>query len=52
MSLETFEKNSFLAGGNAAFVEDLYARYIDDTSSVDAEWQRFFESYLTKRPMS
>ena len=42
MSIKTFERSSFPRGGNAAFVEDLYARYIEDASSVDAEWQRFF----------
>ena len=42
MSIKTFERNSFLAGGNAAFVEDLYARYLEDASSVDAELAALF----------
>jgi len=37
------EQTSFLYGGNAAFVEQLYARYQQDPSSVDPDWQRFFE---------
>ncbi len=50
MSIETFERNSFLAGGNAAFVEDLYTRYIEDASSVDDEWQRFFADLQDEAP--
>ena len=33
---------SFLTGANAAYIEDLYARYESDPASVDADWQRFF----------
>src|SRR3546814_6003806 len=41
---ERFERTSFLNGANAAFVEQLYARYQQDRNSVDAEWQQFFDS--------
>ena len=34
-----FALTSFLYGGNAAYIEDLYARYEADPKSVDAEWQ-------------
>ena len=34
-----FALSSFLYGGNAAYIEDLYARYEADPESVDAEWQ-------------
>src|SRR5262249_24690365 len=39
-----FAKTSFLYGGNAAYIEDLYAKYEADTAAVDAEWQAFFQS--------
>jgi 2-oxoglutarate dehydrogenase E1 component len=39
-----FALTSFLYGGNAAYIEDLYARYEQDPASVDAEWQGFFQS--------
>lgn len=39
---EAFLNTSFLYGANAAWIEDLYARYEADPSSVDAEWQAFF----------
>src|SRR5271165_1561884 len=37
-----FARTSFLYGGNAAYIEDLYARYETDPATVDAEWRDFF----------
>ncbi len=39
-----FALTSFLYGGNASYIEDLYARYAADPSVVDGEWQAFFQS--------
>jgi len=39
-----FALTSFLYGGNARYVEDLYADYVDDPASVDAQWRDFFQS--------
>ena len=39
-----FARSSFLYGGNAAYIEDLYSRYESDPNSVDAEWRDFFGS--------
>lgn len=39
-----FAHTSFLYGGNAAYIEDLYAQYEADPSKVDAEWRDFFQS--------
>src|SRR5450759_644068 len=39
-----FARTSFLYGGNAAYIEDLYAKYEADPAAVDAEWQDFFRS--------
>ncbi len=36
------DKNTFLTGQNAAFIAELYARYLDDPQSVDASWRGFF----------
>ncbi|WP_420341777.1 2-oxoglutarate dehydrogenase E1 component [Paenirhodobacter sp.] len=41
---EQFEASSFLQGANADYVEQLYANYAADPSSVDASWQAFFAS--------
>src|SRR5579871_29250 len=37
-----FATTSFLYGGNADYIEELYARYEADPQSVDAQWQAFF----------
>ena len=39
-----FAATSFLYGGNAGYVDDLYARYEADPNAVDAEWQAFFRN--------
>src|SRR3954449_2940745 len=39
-----FAHTSFLYGGNADYIEDLYARYENDPKAVDAEWQAYFQS--------
>ncbi|HEX2726714.1 MAG TPA: 2-oxoglutarate dehydrogenase E1 component, partial [Beijerinckiaceae bacterium] len=39
---EAFAQTAFLYGGNAPYIEDLYARYQRDPNSVDPEWQAFF----------
>jgi 2-oxoglutarate dehydrogenase E1 component len=39
-----FARTSFLYGGNAPYIEDLYARYEADPQAVDAEWQAFFQN--------
>ena len=39
-------ETSFLYGGNAAFVEDLYARWSADPGSVEPSWQAFFATLL------
>jgi 2-oxoglutarate dehydrogenase E1 component len=39
-----FALSSFLQGTNAAYIDDLYARYERDPASVDSEWQDFFKS--------
>ncbi|MBV8755423.1 MAG: 2-oxoglutarate dehydrogenase E1 component [Hyphomicrobiales bacterium] len=37
-----FARTSFLYGGNARYLEDLYARYEADPAALDDEWRRFF----------
>jgi 2-oxoglutarate dehydrogenase E1 component len=38
-----FEQTSFLYGGNAQFVEQLYAKYLENPAAVDAHWRLFFD---------
>jgi len=40
---QELEQTSFLYGGNGAFIEDLFARYLKDPSAVDPSWRAYFE---------
>jgi 2-oxoglutarate dehydrogenase E1 component len=40
---QVFAETSFLYGSNAAFIEDLHARWAHDPASVSAEWRAFFD---------
>src|SRR3954468_6549684 len=33
---------SFLSGPNAPFIEELYAKYLENPSAVDPSWRKFF----------
>lgn len=37
-----FEQSSFLYGGNATFIAELYTRYLNNPNSVDPSWSGFF----------
>ena len=39
---DMFAQTAFLYGGNAAYLDDLYARYQQNPASVDDEWRGFF----------
>jgi 2-oxoglutarate dehydrogenase E1 component len=39
---DAFAETSFLYGGNAAYLEDLYARYEHNPAAVDPAWREFF----------
>ncbi|MGB3148800.1 MAG: 2-oxoglutarate dehydrogenase E1 component [Paracoccaceae bacterium] len=41
---DQFHASSFLQGANAAYVEQMYARFAADPQSVDAAWAAFFRS--------
>ena len=41
--LELFKSSSAFFGGNAAFIEDLYERFLLDPASVDDAWRQRFE---------
>jgi 2-oxoglutarate dehydrogenase E1 component len=41
---QVLSETSFLYGGNAAFVEDLYARWAGDPNAVEPSWRAFFTS--------
>ena len=41
--LKEFLANSYLFGGNAAFIEDLYEKYLANPQSVPEEWRDYFD---------
>ncbi len=40
--ITAFEQSSFLYGGNAQFIEGLYAKYLENPAAVDLHWRQFF----------
>src|SRR5512134_2214053 len=41
--MRQFQVNSYLFGGNAPYVEDLYERYLDNPGSVPEKWRAYFD---------
>jgi 2-oxoglutarate dehydrogenase E1 component len=41
--LKEFLNNSYLFGGNAPFIEDLYEKYLVNPQSVPSEWRDYFD---------
>jgi len=41
--MEMLWRTSHLSGGNAAYIEELYERYIEDPLSVEEHWREFFD---------
>ena len=41
--MQEFLGNSYLFGGNAPFVEQLYENWLEDPQSVSAPWREYFE---------
>ena len=37
-----FEQTSFLYGGNAQYIEQVYAKYLENPAAVDIHWRQFF----------
>ena len=48
---DAFSKSSFLYGGNAAYVEQLYDDYQRDPAAVDPSWRSFFEGLNDDRKL-
>ena len=41
--MKSFQSNSYLFGGNAPYVEELYERYLDNPGSVPEVWRQYFD---------
>ncbi|PSB92305.1 2-oxoglutarate dehydrogenase E1 component [Candidatus Pandoraea novymonadis] len=42
--MEKFQANSYLFGGNAPYVEELYESYLDNPASVPDNWRQYFDA--------
>ena len=42
MSMKEMQQQSYLHGSNAAFIEELYSRYLKDENDVDENWRNWF----------
>lgn len=42
--MSAFRQNSYLFGGNAPFVEELYESYLANPASVDETWRAYFDN--------
>ncbi len=42
--MQTYRGTSYLFGGNAPYVEELYEAYLSDPSSVPENWRAYFDS--------
>ncbi|EKD77247.1 MAG: 2-oxoglutarate dehydrogenase E1 component, partial [uncultured bacterium] len=42
--LQKFEKNSYLSGDSADYIDAMYESYLQDQDSVSDEWKNYFSS--------
>jgi 2-oxoglutarate dehydrogenase E1 component len=42
--MKSFQSNSYLFGGNAPYIEELYESYLNNPSSVSEEWRAYFDN--------
>ena len=42
--MEQYRSNSYLFGGNAPYVEELYEAYLDNPGSVPDSWRSYFDA--------
>ena len=41
--MQQFRASSYLFGGNAPFVEQLYEQWLENPQAVPAQWRDYFE---------
>ena len=42
--MQQYEANSYLFGGNAPYVEELYEAYLNNPGSVPDNWRAYFDA--------
>ena len=43
-TLQELQADSYLSGGNADYIEELYKIYLKDPSNVSAQWRNYFQN--------
>ncbi|MEX0732475.1 MAG: 2-oxoglutarate dehydrogenase E1 component [Aquisalimonadaceae bacterium] len=49
-SFEKLQRHSYLGGGNAAFIEDLYEQYLRDPGGIPENWRTYFQGLEDREP--
>ncbi|MBC7731148.1 MAG: hypothetical protein H7306_04515, partial [Bacteriovorax sp.] len=42
--MQQYRSNSYLFGGNAPYVEEMYEAYLDNPGSVPESWRKHFDA--------
>ena len=42
-SMQELQTSSYLSGGNAPYIEELYDTYLQDPDAIDSQWRQYFE---------
>jgi 2-oxoglutarate dehydrogenase E1 component len=42
--MQQYRSNSYLFGGNAPYVEEMYEAYLDNPGSVPDNWREYFDA--------
>ena len=42
--MQQYSNSSYLFGGNAPYIEDLYEAYLDNPGSVSEKWRAYFDA--------
>ena len=50
-SMQELQVTSYLSGGNAPYIEELYDAYLKNPSTVDQEWRHYFEKIANGHPV-
>lgn len=43
-TIQALTATSYLSGGNAAYLEDIYEQFLKDPESVDSQWRDYFQN--------
>ena len=43
--MKAFQSSSYLFGGNAPYVEELYESYLNNPGSVPEQWREYFDTF-------